>query len=129
MTTKQIRQQIVQAEDTELEYKLAKGEFSERVQPDEIEMTLGIEDSQESNQNNDPKIEKWPEKVVQILRIINEDRNTTIPQLEEALHLGHTTLKKILKEMQNENLIRRIGPANGGRGHWEIITKTSSLRP
>ena len=95
--------------------------LSERVQPDETEMTLGIEGAQENGLKDDPKTEKWPEKAVQILRIIKEDKNTTIPQLEETLHLGHTTLKKILKEMQNENFIRRIGPANGGRGHWEVV--------
>ena len=65
--------------------------------------------------------EKWPEKATQILRIIKEDRNITIPQLEVALQLGHTTIKKILREMQNENLIRRVGPATGGRGYWEVI--------
>ncbi|MBQ6729070.1 MAG: hypothetical protein IJQ83_02950 [Bacteroidales bacterium] len=65
--------------------------------------------------------EKWPEKAIQILRIIKEDRNITIPQLEVALQLGHTTIKKILREMQNENFIRRIGPATGGRGYWEVI--------
>ena len=36
--------------------------LSERVQPDETEMTLGIEGVQESDPKNDPKIEKWPEK-------------------------------------------------------------------
>jgi len=39
--------------------------------------------------------------------------------LEEELNLGHTTLKKILREMQNENIIRRVGPDKGG--HWEVI--------
>ena len=48
--------------------------------------------------------EKWPEKAIQILRIIKEDRNITIPQLEVALQLGHTTIKKILREMQKREI-------------------------
>ena len=67
--------------------------------------------------------EKWPEKVIQILQIIKEDRNVTIPKLEMALHLGHTTIKKMLREMQNKKLIQRVGPANGGRGHWEVVAE------
>ena len=67
--------------------------------------------------------EKWPEKVVQILQIIKEDKNVTIPKLEMALHLGHTTIKKMLREMQNKKLIHRVGPANGGRGHWEVVAE------
>ena len=48
--------------------------------------------------------QKWPEKATQILRIIKEDSNITIPQLEVALQLAHTTIKKILREMQKREI-------------------------
>ena len=48
--------------------------------------------------------EKWPEKATQLLRIIKEDSNITIPQLEVALQLAHTTIKKILREMQKREI-------------------------
>ena len=75
-----------------------------------------------SDQKNDQKStkwpEKWPEKVCQIIDALEKDQTITIAKLEALLGLGHTTLKKILREMQNENLIRRVGPDKGG--HWEV---------
>ena len=67
--------------------------------------------------------EKWPEKARQILEAIEENKTITIAKLEVQLGLGHTTLKKILREMQNENVIRRIGSDRGG--YWEIIQSDS----
>lgn len=76
-----------------------------------------------SDQKNDQKStkwpEKWPEKVCQIIDALEKDQTITIAKSEALLGLGHTTLKKILREMQNENLIRRVGPDKGG--HWEVI--------
>lgn len=76
-----------------------------------------------SDQKNDQKLtkwpEKWPEKVCQIIDVLKKDQTITIAKLDALLGLGHTTLKKILREMQNENLIRRVGPDKGG--HWEVI--------
>ena len=67
--------------------------------------------------------EKWPEKARQILEAIEGNKAITIAKLEVQLGLGHTTLKKILREMQNENVIRRIGSDRGG--YWEIIQSDS----
>jgi predicted transcriptional regulator len=39
--------------------------------------------------------------------------------LQEQLNLRNTTLKKMLREMQNVGIIRRVGPDKGG--HWEVI--------
>ena len=58
---------------------------------------------------------------MQILLCIAEDKYITISKLEERLEIGHTTLKKILREMQIENYIQRVGPDKGG--HWEIKSK------
>lgn len=48
------------------------------------------------------------------------DRNITIAKLETLLSLGHTTIKKMLSEMQNEGYIRRVGADKGG--YWEIVS-------
>ena len=47
------------------------------------------------------------------------DNTITIAELETVTGLGHTTVKKLLREMQAENIIRRVGPDKGG--HWEVI--------
>ena len=70
--------------------------------------------------------EKWPEKAAEIVKAIIDDKNVTIAELEVFLGVGHTTLKKILREMQRENIIRRVGPAKGG--HWEVIGKEKGER-
>jgi len=86
-----------------------------------------VKTGEKSTQKNAQKREKWPEKwperwpenAQKILDVLSSDKSTTIARLEEELNLGHTTLKKILREMQNENMIRRVGPDKGG--HWEVI--------
>ena len=66
-----------------------------------------------------PKNKKWPEKAEQIINAVSEDNKITITKLEEILDIGHTTVKKILSEMQAEGYIRRVGADKGG--HWEIV--------
>ena len=63
--------------------------------------------------------ENWPEKAEQIINAVSEDNKITIAKLEEMLDIGHTTVKKILSEMQTEGYIRRVGADKGG--HWEIV--------
>ena len=63
--------------------------------------------------------EKWPEIADRIIGEIQNDGTITIAKLESLLELGHTTVKKVLREMRNENIIRRVGPDKGG--HWEIV--------
>lgn len=67
------------------------------------------------------KTQKWPEKAQQIIEAILHNAGVSIQQLEEQLQIWHTTIKKILREMQIEGIIRRVGPNKGG--HWEIIDK------
>lgn len=94
---------------------------------DETTEKAGEESTLKSTRGNTQKRDKWPEKwpgkwpenAQKILDVLSSDKSTTIAKLEEELNLGHTTLKKILREMQNENIIRRVGPDKGG--HWEVI--------
>ena len=66
--------------------------------------------------------EKWPEKAMAIISLIeSESGNVSVAQMETRLGIGHTTIKKILKAMQEAEMLRYEGPANGG--HWEISKK------
>ena len=64
-------------------------------------------------------MQKWPEKCQKIIDAINENNHVTIEDLEELLATGHTTIKKMLAEMQKEKYIRRVGADKGG--HWEVV--------
>ena len=78
-------------------------------------------ENQKYGQKTGQKTEKWPEKIQKILDAIKRDHSITISKLESELGIGHTTIKKMLNEMQKENFIRRVGADRGG--HWEIIEK------
>ena len=43
----------------------------------------------------------------------------TIPQIAEQLGLNARGIAKHIKNLQDEGIIKRIGPDKGG--HWEII--------
>lgn len=54
-----------------------------------------------------------------IIELIESGDKVSIELLQSKLGLGHTTIKKIIKSMQDEGFIRRVGPDKGG--HWEIV--------
>ena len=60
--------------------------------------------------------EKWPEFEAVIIESIVGNSSVTIAELETITGLGHTTIKTVLREMQKEEIIRRVGPDKGG--HW-----------
>ena len=106
------------------EYGIAKPEYT--VHPNDIMMMFkageseGIKNTEENKSSkSDLKNKKWPEKAEQIINAISEDNKITISKLEDMLDIGHTTVKKILSEMQTEGYIRRVGADKGG--HWEIV--------
>lgn len=53
------------------------------------------------------------------IQAIEDNNMVTIAHLESTLGVGHTTIKNILREMQNEQYVRRVGPDKGG--HWEVL--------
>ncbi|MBQ3923436.1 MAG: putative DNA binding domain-containing protein [Spirochaetales bacterium] len=83
------------------------------------EVTENQETTQKSGQKYEKWPEKWPERIQQILIAIEKNKFVTIANLEQELGIGHTTIKKMLNEMQKENFIRRVGADKGG--HWEIV--------
>ncbi len=62
--------------------------------------------------------EKSKEK---ILRLISENSNITTQQLSTLSGLSVAGVEKNLRQMKEQELIRRIGPDKGG--HWEIVKK------
>jgi ATP-dependent DNA helicase RecG len=62
---------------------------------------------------------KWPEIASKIMEMISSNSKISVIEMESLLNVGHTTIKKIINEMQNEKMIQRIGPNKGG--HWETI--------
>ena len=50
---------------------------------------------------------------------MSESPYVTIPQLAEQLKLNVRGIAKHIKNLQNEGIIKRIGPDKGG--HWEVV--------
>ena len=54
-----------------------------------------------------------------IVEIILNSPDITIPQIAEQLGLNARGIAKHIKNLQNEGIIKRIGPDKGG--HWEVV--------
>lgn len=68
------------------------------------------------------KIEKSKEKSKEkIMRFISENPQITTNQLAEFANLSIAGVEKNLRQLKEQNLIRRVGPDKGG--HWEVIKK------
>ena len=84
-----------------------------------------VDDQKRENGQKRPEKwpEKWPEKKKIIAEMIMENNFVTISAIEKSSGIGHTTIKKYLKELQQEEIVRRVGPDRGG--YWEIkVPKT-----
>ena len=56
-----------------------------------------------------------------ILDMIIQDAKVTSTQMAESLGINRSAVSKDLKKMQENGIIKRVGPDKGG--HWEIIEK------
>ena len=56
-----------------------------------------------------------------ILDMIIQDAKVTSTQMAESLGINRSAVSKHLKKMQENGIIKRVGPDKGG--HWEIIEK------
>lgn len=59
-----------------------------------------------------------------IITLISNDSNVTTTQMAAILGINRSALSKHLKRMQEEGIIRRIGPDKGG--HWEVLVRECS---
>ena len=50
---------------------------------------------------------------------IKDNKAITIRELQEISGLSESGVKKIIRQLRQDNLIKRIGGDNGG--HWEVI--------
>ena len=53
-----------------------------------------------------------------ILDMIIRNAKVTSTQMAESLGINRSAVSKHLKKMQDDGLIKRVGPDKGG--HWEI---------
>ena len=53
---------------------------------------------------------------LEIMKLIAQDGNMTIPELAKALELSQRTIERALKALQSEGRLERIGPAKGAFG-------------
>ncbi len=75
-----------------------------------------------SNVESKEKIEKSKEKSKEkIMRFISENPQITTNQLVELANLSIAGVEKNLRQLKEQNLIRRVGPDKGG--HWEVLDK------
>jgi predicted HTH transcriptional regulator len=54
-----------------------------------------------------------------ILTMLKADQTATIPELAASLNKSESTIERGLRQLRQDGIIRRAGPAKGG--HWEIL--------
>jgi ATP-dependent DNA helicase RecG len=54
-----------------------------------------------------------------ILTTLKQDENLTIPELSSIIGVTERSIERNIKKLQEQGLLRRVGPARGG--HWEVI--------
>ena len=92
----------------------------ENTKPNEIQVTLLVEDTQESNLKSNQKSINPTQSEQRILKAIAGNVENTIKELQELTGLSESGVKKVIRNLRTNNLIRRVGPDNGG--HWEIVS-------
>ena len=73
-----------------------------------------------------PKISETPRELPKtsgktsgkILAALKQDENLTIPELASFIGVTERSIERNIKKLQEQNRLRRIGPAKGG--HWEL---------
>ena len=91
-------------------------------QPDRVEITLFLDTKEESTQEGADASQKSVEKSVEkILKAISDKPQITVKELTEIVGLSRRGVEKNIKKLQEQGVLRRVGPDKGG--HWEIIKK------
>jgi Predicted transcriptional regulator containing an HTH domain and an uncharacterized domain shared with the mammalian protein Schlafen len=108
-----------------------KPEYEQKYSPSRIKMVLyiaefvekssdNVENVQENGESNQKSDQKSNQKSDQkILELIAQNPKITIDDLMQSMSLSESGVKKILRALKAQNLIRRVGPDKGG--HWEIV--------
>ena len=67
----------------------------------------------------DSIVEKLSTTRAKIVRIIWKNPNATAQSISKEINIASRNVQEHLRKLQEQGVIRRIGPDNGG--HWEII--------
>ena len=67
----------------------------------------------------DSIVEKLSTKRAKIVRIIWKNPNATAQSISKEINIASRNVQEHLRKLQEQGVIRRIGPDKGG--HWEII--------
>jgi fido (protein-threonine AMPylation protein) len=86
----------------------------------EMQIKSKVESKEKSKEKTGEGKEKSREK---IMRFISENPQITTNQLAELAGLSIAGVEKNLRQLKEQNLIRRIGPDKGG--HWEVMNQHS----
>lgn len=78
-------------------------------------MKSAVEEMQESTQKSTQKSNQ------KILAAMHRDPSVTIKGLQDITGLSESGVKKVIRQLRSDGLVRRVGGAKGG--HWEIIQK------
>jgi predicted HTH transcriptional regulator len=54
-----------------------------------------------------------------IIKLIKENSYITIPEMALIIGVSNRSIERNLQKLQNNNKIKRVGPAKGG--YWKII--------
>lgn len=74
---------------------------------------LSLKEMQKSNQKSSQKSNQ------KILTAMSNNPNITIKELQELIGLSESGVKKVIRKLTSDGLIKRVGAAKGG--HWEVL--------
>lgn len=73
----------------------------------------------DNKQKNDKINDKINDKETQILKALNENPKLTIPELNKITKISTATISRYLKQLQDKNIIERVG--SNKVGYWKIL--------
>jgi predicted HTH transcriptional regulator len=76
------------------------------------------QENEKSRQKSGQKNEKSRQKIVSLMA---ENPNITTFEMANKLNMSRSGITKQIAILQEQNIIRRVGPDKGG--HWEIVEK------
>ena len=74
--------------------------------------------SQKSSQETSSSQESAQESSQKVLDCLGKEPTMTTSDLSAAIGVSTRTIAKILKKLQDDNALKRVGPKKGG--HWEV---------
>lgn len=61
---------------------------------------------------------KLPKNALKILEILKNNKYASTAEIVKTLKIGTTTVEDNIKKLKDRELLKRVGPDNGG--HWEV---------